>query len=191
LIYVFLFFGLGLSGQFASAVGRSSLSGRDVIWRIVLSQQANPLLGAGYESFWLGPRLDRIWAAGMGGINEAHNGYLELYLNLGYVGLFLGLLFVAAVYRNICKKLKPFSSIGSLALAIWTVFLFHNTTEADFRSGLMWVFFVLGALAASQVDREKVSDTVALQSVQTTEHSPSPFGSAAPGDAITPSSPWG
>ena len=87
----------------------------------------------------------------MGQINEAHNGYLEVYLNLGYIGLFLLFLFVAASYRNICKKLKPFSSIGSLTLAIWTAFLFHNSTEADFRSGLMWLTFVLAALAVSGV----------------------------------------
>ena len=87
---------------------------------------------------------------------------MEVYLNLGYIGLFLLFLFVAACYRNICKRLKPFSSIGSLALAIWTAFLFHNSTEADFRSGLMWLTFVLAALAVSVVEREKVSETAGL-----------------------------
>jgi O-antigen ligase len=157
LTYVFLFFGLGLSGQFASAVGRTSLSGREEIWRIVLSQQTNPLLGAGYESFWLGPRLERMWAAGQGTINEAHNGFLEAYLNLGYIGLFLLLLFIAAVYRSICQKFRPFSSIASLSLAIWTAFVIHNTTEVDFRSGLPWLAFLLVAVAASGVRKEHVT----------------------------------
>jgi O-antigen ligase len=175
LTYIVLFFGLGLNDAFAGAVGRSSLSGRPKIWQIVLSQHTNPLLGAGYESFWLGPRLERIWAAGMGPINEAHNGYLEVYLNLGYVGLFMLFFFVAASYRNICKKLKPFSSIGSLTLAIWTAFLFHNSTEADFRSGLMWVTFVLAALAVSGVVREQVTETAALHRVQAPEQFAPPF----------------
>ena len=175
LTYVLLFFGLGLNEAFVSAVGRTSLSGRDEIWRIVLSQHTNPFLGTGYESFWLGPRLQKIWASGMGAINEAHNGYLEVYLNLGYLGLFLLLLFLAAVYRNICKKLKPFSSLGSITLAIWTAFVFHNTTEADFRSGFMWLVFVLAALAVSGHAREKVCDTAALQSARVPEQSPSPF----------------
>src|SRR5207245_1821553 len=43
LTYILLFFGLGLSGAFAGAVGRTSLSGRSEIWQIVLSQQTNPL----------------------------------------------------------------------------------------------------------------------------------------------------
>ena len=111
----------------------------------------------------------------MGAINEAHNGYLEVYLNLGYAGIFLLLLFVATVYRNICKKLKPFSSIGSLTLAIWTAFVFHNSTEADFRSGLMWLVFVVAALAVCGVEHGKVTETVGLNAARAPERSPSPF----------------
>jgi exopolysaccharide production protein ExoQ len=164
LLYVLLAYGFGLKGDFAQAVGRDpTLSGRTEIWAIVLSQGTNPLVGAGYESFWLGPRLQRIWAGGQGQINEAHNGYLEVYLNLGYVGLALLFCFVVSFYGNICKKLRPFSSIGSLALAIWIAFLFHCGTEADFRSGLMWIIFVLAALAVSVVEREKVSEVPLLR----------------------------
>jgi exopolysaccharide production protein ExoQ len=175
LTYMLLFFGLGMNDTFAGAVGRTSLSGRTDIWRIVLRYQANQLLGAGYESFWLGPRLERIWTSGMGTINEAHNGYLEVYLNLGYIGLFLALLFVAAVYRNICKKLKPFSSIASLTLAIWTAFVFHNSTEADFRNGLTWLVFVLAAVAVSSFEAQTVSETAALHSARAPERFPSRF----------------
>jgi len=190
LLYAFLAFGLGLKGEFAQAVGRdSSLSGRTEIWRIVLSEHTNPLLGAGYESFWLGPRLERIWAGGMGQLNESHNGYLEVYLNLGYVGLFLLLLFVIAVYWNICKRFKPFSSMASFSLAMWTVFLFHNCTEVDFRNGFMWLAFILAALAVSSVNRGEVSEASALQNAATEQFS-SPFGGDGPADAIAFPSPW-
>ncbi len=126
----------------------------------------------------------------MGEINEAHNGYLEVYLNLGYVGLFLLLSFAVAVYRNICKRLKPFSSIASLALAIWTVFLFHNCTEVDFRSGLMWVVFVLAALAVSEVGREEVSETAVSSNAATAEELVPPFRSDWPETAIAQPSRW-
>jgi exopolysaccharide production protein ExoQ len=186
LIYIFLFFGLGLSGGFASALGRTSLSGRTEIWQLVLSQQANPLVGAGYESFWLGPRLQRLWAGGWGAIhlNEAHNGYLEVYLNLGYAGCILLFLFVASAYRNICKSFKPFLSTASLSLAIWTAFLFHNTSEADFRSGVMWFAFALGAIAVSGIGRKWVSEKAELQSQQTTDEIPIRFRNDEPGNAI-------
>jgi len=173
LTYIVLFFGLGLSGAFAGAVGRTSLSGRLEIWQLVLSLHTNPLLGPGYESFWMGPRLQYISSTSWGALNEAHNGYLEVYLNLGYFGLFLLLLFVAVVYRNICKKLRPFSSIGSLTLAIWTVFVFHNSTEADFRCGMMWLVFVLAALAVSGVERETIGETAPLHHSHASERFPS------------------
>lgn len=158
LLYVLLAYGFNLKGQFAGAVGRDpTLSGRTVIWALVLREQPNALLGAGYESFWLGPRLQRIWAGGMGKLNESHNGYLEVYLNLGWAGAFLLFLFVATTYRNICKKFKPFSCIASLSLAIWIAFLFHNNSEVDFRSGMMWLAFVFGALAVSEIGTQNAN----------------------------------
>ena len=37
----------------------ASLTGRTEIWQEALALDRNPILGAGFESFWLGPRLDR------------------------------------------------------------------------------------------------------------------------------------
>jgi exopolysaccharide production protein ExoQ len=161
LAYVILAFGLGLSGSFASAAGRDpTLTGRTQIWDAVLSIHTNPLLGTGYESFWLGPRIEKVWqAAGMTGVIEAHNGYLEAYLQLGMIGVCLLLGFVIAGYRNIWKRLRPFSSFGSLALSIWTVFVFHNLTEADFRSGPMWLVFSMASLATRGEAKKLVSVT--------------------------------
>jgi exopolysaccharide production protein ExoQ len=180
LVYVFLFFGLGLSSEFANAVGRTSLSGRDEIWHVVLSQQANSLVGAGYESFWLGPRVDRIWALAGERINESHNGYLEGYLNLGYVGISLLLLFVAVAYWNICKRFKSAPAVATLALAIWTAFIFHNCTEADFRSGLMWFVLVLAALAVTELKFKRIREATPLSSLQATGL-PFPFRSEEAG----------
>lgn len=186
LLYVLLFFGMGMSKQFAHIVGRTSLTGRTDIWQIVLKQHTNPLLGAGYESFWLGPRLQRIWASGMGELNEAHNGYLEGYLNLGYAGLALLLLFVASTYRDICRRFTPFSSIGSFTLAIWTAFVIHNCTEADFRSGLMWFAFLLAALPLAMLKRERTSEAVSTQHTQRRDFTRVPVSDASENIALEP-----
>ena len=85
--------------------------------------KTNPLFGTGYESFWLGSRLLWFWqSAGLGRINEAHNGCLEVYLQLGIIGLSF---FVVSYlsYRRICGRLKSFSSRESLALALWLIAL--------------------------------------------------------------------
>jgi exopolysaccharide production protein ExoQ len=146
LVYLILAFVFGLNGSLVSGVGRdSSFTGRTNIWQAVLSTNTNPLVGTGYESFWLGPRLDHVWAMA-GPINEAHNGYLDVYLNLGYIGLFLvgGLLIVS--YRRICRDLTHVSSLASLSAAFLTIALFYNVTEASFKPAFMCLTFLLGTV---------------------------------------------
>jgi exopolysaccharide production protein ExoQ len=148
-LYLILAFGLGASGQMAAAVGKDpTLTDRTKIWSFVLSMHTNPLVGTGYESFWLGPRLEYFWQiSGLGGLNEAHNGYLEIYLNLGLIGLLLMCVFLLASYRNISKQFARYPDLASLNLALWGIMLFYNVTEAGFRSGLMWLIFLLGGIA--------------------------------------------
>jgi O-antigen ligase len=147
-LYAILAFGFGINGQLAGAVGRdSTMTGRTNVWDAVLSTRTNPLIGTGYESFWLGPRLLQVWQRAGVGIQEAHNGYLEVYLQLGLIGVFLVCGFLIASYQTICKRLKPFSNFASLSLALWTDVLFFNMTEAAaFKGQLMWVIFLLGAV---------------------------------------------
>jgi len=146
-LYLILAFGFGLNGQLASQVGRDpTLTDRTLIWNILLGMHTDPLFGTGYESFWLGPRLDYIWAQ-FGGINESHNGYLQVYLNLGLIGVFLLGVFLMASYRTICRGLKPFSSLASLSTALWTILLFYNMSEAAFGGGLLWDALLAGAIS--------------------------------------------
>ncbi len=72
---------LGGGASAAHALGRNSnLTGRTEIWQAILPMTPNPLLGAGYESFWLGPRVQRLAQVFPNlGLNEAHDGYIEIY----------------------------------------------------------------------------------------------------------------
>jgi O-antigen ligase len=173
-LYVILALGFDLNAQLAGAVGRNpTLTDRTRIWAFLLSMHTNPLLGTGYESFWLGSRLLWFWNnAGLGKLNEAHNGYLEVYLNLGLIGLLLLGGFLIASYRTICRRLRPFSSFASLALALWIVFLFYNVTEAGFRSGLMWLAFLLGAIAVPERAENRVRSAVSFDNGPATEQLP-------------------
>jgi O-antigen ligase len=170
LLYLYLAFGLGYNAELTAAVGRNAtLSDRTLIWSLLLSMQNHPVIGTGYESFWLGPRLLSIWEQ-YGAINEAHNGYIEVYLNLGAIGLCLLVAFLIGSYWTICKKLRPLSRFGSLALAIWAVFVFHNLTEADFRGGPLWLALLLAAtvVAVSVEDREQSVEVVDNESARET-----------------------
>lgn len=152
-LYLTLAFGFGfdINAEVARAVGRNpTLTGRTDIWNVVLSMHTNPLVGTGYESFWLGDRLAAVWRQS-GHINEAHNGYLEVYLNQGVIGLFLLGSFLISSYRSTCRGLTASSGFGSFTLALWTVLLFYNVTESAFRGQLMWVVFLLGSIAVPRL----------------------------------------
>jgi len=128
------------------AVGRdSTLTGRTDIWRVVLPLTVNPLFGAGYESFWLGPRLDKIWSNSWGERpNQAHNGYLEVYLDLGWVGLALLGLVMTWGYWGIVRTLRSYSTIGRIKLAFFAVAATYNLTEHGFRElHPVWIIFLL------------------------------------------------
>jgi len=143
ILYLVLGFGLGLNEQLAAMLGRDpTLTGRTKIWTTLLAMDINPLVGTGYGSFWLGSRLNSVWEL-RGRITEAHNGYLEMYLNLGIIGLSLFVIFLFASYIHICKEdIASRKSATSLALAVWTVMLFYMVTEAGFRGGLLSVVFL-------------------------------------------------
>src|SRR5215469_6294466 len=62
-LYLILGFGFGLNGRFAAMLGRDpTLTDRTKIWSLLLGMHTNPLIGTGYESFWLGSRLDQVFA---------------------------------------------------------------------------------------------------------------------------------
>jgi O-antigen ligase len=116
----------------------------------------NPLIGTGYESFWLGPRLDLVFLKLHEHINEAHDGYLEVYLNLGLIGLSLLCVILIVAYRNICRKdLTEKGNFTSLSLAMWSVVLFYNITEASFKHGILWLALLLGAIALPLQEQEE------------------------------------
>jgi exopolysaccharide production protein ExoQ len=161
-LYLILALGFDLNGKLAETVGRNpTLTDRTIIWKILLSMHTNALIGTGYESFWLGPRLQWVWQR-YDVINEAHNGWLEIYLSLGIIGVTLisGLLF--ASYRTIGRRLRSNSSLGSLTLALWAIFLFYNVTEAAFRFHLMWFTFLLGAIALPPQGEDRLNKTSAF-----------------------------
>jgi exopolysaccharide production protein ExoQ len=148
LVYLILTLGFGMSGQLSQAVGKTSdMSDRTRIWQVLLSVPINPALGTGYQSFWLGPRAQWVWARLSGdNVLEAHNGYLQTYLDLGLIGLFLLCTFLIATYRKTCKRLKPLTPLGSLGLGLWTLLLFYNVAEASFEVNLLLVTFLLAAI---------------------------------------------
>ena len=148
-LYLLLLFVLGMQGQLAGAVGKDpTLTDRTKIWTFLLSMHTNPLIGTGYQTFWLGPRLIWFWTmAHLGHLNEAHNGYLETYLELGLIGDGLLILFLISSYRHACQKLKSHSALAIFGMATWMIFVFYNMSEAASEAGLLFMLLLMGSLS--------------------------------------------
>jgi len=139
------------------AVGRdSTLTGRTAIWNQVLGMTVNPLFGAGYESFWLGERLEKIWQTNPEHPNQAHNGYLEVFLDLGLLGVTLLGVVMAWGYRSVVRALRWDPEAAGLKLAFFVVAAIYNLTEHAFRElHPVWIAFLLAVTVVSGAPQRK------------------------------------
>lgn len=138
------------SGSLIANLGRNpTLTGRTDIWHAALTVRNNRLVGAGYESFWLGTRLQEMWKAIPGlQVNEAHNGYIEIVLTLGYIGAILLGILIATGYRNVIADYRRHPEIASLRMAFFFAAVTNALTEAAFRMmGPPWIAFLLAVIA--------------------------------------------
>jgi len=143
---------LGGYPRVVHAMGRqTNLHERTEIWKTLIPLATNPLVGAGYESFWLGPRLETMWSAFPGQyVSEAHNGYLETYLDLGWVGVGLIALILIHGYRHAVCTFRTDPTYGALLLAYVLTAAVYSITEAGFRPlDPVWIFLLLAVVAAS------------------------------------------
>jgi len=140
-------FGLGLSDTVVHALGRNdTLTGRTDIWRVLWNWPINPAVGTGFESFWLGERQQAVQQAiSVDMLNEAHNGYLETYLNMGFIGVAITLAMLLATYAKSRRDLLRHFEFGRFRVAYLIAFIVYNWTEAAFRMNAFpfFMFFVV------------------------------------------------
>jgi exopolysaccharide production protein ExoQ len=122
-----------------------TLTDRTYVWRDVLSMHTDPILGTGFESFWLGKRLETLWAKYWWRPNQAHNGYIETYLNLGIVGVVLFAAFIVDAFRKIKRQLLDHLDLGRFRFSLLLAILLFNYTDATFKAlhPLWFVFYLI------------------------------------------------
>jgi exopolysaccharide production protein ExoQ len=147
----------GLSDLVIGAVGReTTLTGRTALWADVLGMVQSPLFGTGFESFWVGPEAQVLWDKYWWHPNQAHNGYLETYINLGIVGVGLLAIVLFATYRSARAAYARATPMASLWLAYLFVIIVYNWTEASFKALhlLFFVFFLISVRYIQPVSSE-------------------------------------
>ena len=116
-----------------------------------------PAIGTGFESFWISPNVQKVSRGLIGwwapeGLNEAHNGYIEIYLNLGWIGLCFIALILITGYRRAVKAFGRDPESAGLMLAYIVTATFYSLTEAGFRFlAPMWLFLLLAVISSSGI----------------------------------------
>jgi O-antigen ligase len=130
------------------ATGRDlSLSGRTDLWGLMwIEAMKHPWLGTGYGGFWLG--LDGMsgqiaYLVRWGYPGQAHNGYLDIFNELGLVGGLLLMAFLASHAHNLAMLSKKDRGLYSFHAAIFIAILTMNIAEATIlrTTHLWWMLF--------------------------------------------------
>jgi exopolysaccharide production protein ExoQ len=164
ILLVAIFAGVGpdLMTDVVQGMGRdASLTDRVPLWGELIGMVENPVFGTGFESFWLGARIEQLWAKHWWHPTQAHNGYIEMYLNLGFVGVLMLLGVLWSAYSSACNTLKENMNYAAFRLGLVVIVLIYNVTEATFKGQHFILFCFL--LVAVNVARRISSVSMARE----------------------------
>lgn len=142
------------SDQILGSVGKdTTLTGRSELWPAVLEMIAKkPWLGYGYGAFWNDSVESSIviqtvqWNA-----PNAHNGFLDLWLALGLLGILVFLIgFVINLLRALYLMRWNQTSENLWLLIYFTYMIFSNLTETTLleQNSLEWILYVSAILSS-------------------------------------------
>ncbi len=129
-----------------------SLTGRTDLWAIVLDKiSERPWLGYGYGGFWRGWNGESadVWSVVRWEAPHSHNGFLDLWLDLGLLGLTtFALSFIALCLRAVSWLRQTKTAEGLWPLAYLTFLLLANITESSLlRQNFLWLLYIAVTLS--------------------------------------------
>jgi exopolysaccharide production protein ExoQ len=126
----------------------STLSGRTGLWSVLLEAfRHRPWLGYGYNAFWVGwgGESAEVWSAIGWDPAHAHNGFLDLALQLGVIGVLTFVAGFAVALLQASRALRRTDSgAGLWPLAYLVFFFLFNLTESPLLryDSLFWALYV-------------------------------------------------
>lgn len=162
LIVMFITFNEILLPEISAMLGRNaSLTGRTDIWQACLTAAAeHPILGYGYGGFW---GLPNNTVSAIFDIKSAHNGYLDIYLQLGTVGIIMLTIFLLHFCTKIKKAYEHSYDWGNFGFVMLLIMLLSNYSESFFfQTGFLWtvVIYLIIVFTYKDNDDLKVGNAI-------------------------------
>ncbi len=163
---VSFFFILNMNSLLAELFDKFTFTGRTAIWSYIDSEiDKRYVLGTGYGAFWgIGPSSPPVNSPipFIRMLNQAHNGYMDLHVQTGIIGL---LLFVASIIHILVLLVN--ARVRSLpgSFLFWSFIYFgilHNLLESTAWRGPVpvWIMFVSAALSLTMsrwIERQHIA----------------------------------
>lgn len=150
--------------ELLTGLGRDpTLTGRTPLWGAALARlMERPLLGYGYSAFWA-PKskyaIEAGHAIGSGWIPpHAHNGLIDLLLDVGLIGLLLFLMSYFTTFTQALKRAYASKNPEELwSLAYLSFLAMNNVTESYLLhlANLYWVLFITVVFTINQKSKFK------------------------------------
>ena len=145
-----LVFDESASTMLITSLGRDkTLTGRTFLWdELMRMASKHSVLGVGYGCFWTGENIVRLEQKFDWGPSTAHNGFLDVYLDLGFVGIIFLIGFIVQAYRNLMRRLQVEYNYGSLQVIFFSMSIVYNYSESSYLrpSSLMWITLLLASI---------------------------------------------
>jgi O-antigen ligase len=153
--------------SFTDALGRSvTMSGRLAVWVLcVVMALQKRWLGYGYSAFWLGMNGPsyRIWQALGVQMPHAHDGFIQVWLDLGLVGVILFLLIFAVYITRAALMVRRTSQPEAVWPLMVLIFCFlYILTEVSIPSvnTIFMMIFSSSVFAASAPTMQAVIEQI-------------------------------
>ena len=149
---------------FTAAGKDPTLTGRTDLWSWVLdSIWKHPWLGYGYGAFWQESNSEAVlvrYAAGWS-VPNAHNGLLDLWVDLGILGVIILLL---SIFKTLTKSFFILRKTEN-TIFIWPLLFLVNMSLANLtestlmvRNDVFWVIYVALAFSALVPDEKDIKN---------------------------------
>ncbi|NET58565.1 MAG: O-antigen ligase family protein [Symploca sp. SIO2E6] len=154
--------------SFLGSLGRdATLTGRTEVWDAVIEKiLERPWLGHGYKAFWQpGGGQDYVWYVFRITFTQSHNGYLDLTVELGIIGLLLfALSFIMAYFKAINWARTIKTPEGLWPLVYLTFIFMYNQTESTTvaTNSLFWILYVAVTLSLRRVQLANTSEELEM-----------------------------
>jgi len=135
-----------------------TLTGRTEIWASLMRlSDKHPWLGYGYKAFWTPTSVPAsvVRAETHWDVPSAHNGWLDLLIQLGWVGVMLfGAVLAIGVFCALFRFARVKDGFFSVLILLLFSFLIMSESFILSQNSLIWALFVcaLARLTANEID---------------------------------------